>query len=93
MNMKFTIPPQLAKYLQTIKRSKSAIVGLLLIALFAYTAYVVNAATNVKSDGTSSTPSNKIVFDKAVLKAVTDRNQVPDQTTLGSLGKPDPFAR
>ncbi len=93
MNLKFSLPTSIRSYLRSLSKAGTAIVGISLIAVFGYTAYVVNSASNVKSDATSGAKTTKIVFDKATLKALSTRDQVSDQTALGALGKPDPFTR
>lgn len=91
MNIK--LPTNFKSYLKTLSRLRTALVGVLLIGIFGYTAYIVNAATNVKSDGTTPATSSRIVFDKAILKTVSARTNVSGETNLGTLGKPDPFSR
>lgn len=93
MNLKLSLPTSLKPYLKLLARSRSAFVGLVLISVFGFTAYIVNTATNVKSDGTSDTKADRILFDKTAIKSVKSRDQVPDQTALGALGKSDPFSR
>ncbi len=91
MNLK--LPHNFRNYLKLLSRAKTALIGVLLIGIFGYTAYIVNAATNIKSDSGTSAADTKITFDKATLKALANRNNVPDQTPLGALGKSDPFSR
>jgi hypothetical protein len=93
MNLKLALPTSLKPVLKSLSKARTAMVGLILIGIFGYTAYVVNTASNVKSDATSGAKTTKIVFDKATLKALSTRDQVSDQTVLGTLGKPDPFTR
>lgn len=92
MNLKLALPSNLAVYLKVLSRARTALVGLFLIAVFGYTAYIVDAATNIVP-AAPATSSPKIVFDKAALAAIKDRTQVNDKTELGNLGKTDPFAR
>lgn len=92
MNLKLQLPSNLQAYLDFLTKARTAIVGVLLIALFGYTAYVVNAASNVKTDLTSTDASTKITFDKTALQALQSRNQVSGTTDLGTLGKSDPFS-
>lgn len=93
MNLKLALPTSFTPYLRSLSKARTALVGLIIIAIFGFTAYVVNSASNVKSDVTSDAKTKKIVFDKATLKALSSRDQVSDQTALGALGKPDPFTR
>lgn len=93
MKMKLALPTSIQPYIHSLAKARTALVGLILIGVFGYTAYVVNLASNVRSDATSGTKSTTIIFDKATLKSLSSRDQVPDQTALGALGKPDPFTR
>ena len=91
--MNLTLPHNFGNYFKILSRSKTALIGIVLIGVFGYTAYLVNGATNVKSDSTTTAAGPKITFDKATLKSLANRTNVPDQTPLGTLGKPDPFSR
>lgn len=93
MNLKLSLPTNIKPYLKLLAKSRTALVGLVLVGLFGFTAYIVNTATNVKSDGVSDEKAARIIFDKSAIQAVKTRSQVPDQTVLGTLGKSDPFAR
>ncbi len=90
MNLK--LPHNFRNYFKVLSSLKTALIGIALIGVFGYTAYLVNGATNVKSDSPGAVAGPKITFDKATLKSLANRNNVPDQTPLGTLGKPDPMA-
>ncbi|MEO7617882.1 MAG: hypothetical protein ABIS59_03495 [Candidatus Saccharibacteria bacterium] len=91
--MNLQLPTNFKPYLKRLSLLRTPIVGALLIGIFGYTAFVVNLATNVKSDGISATTTPKVGFDKATLKAVSKRTNVSGETALGTLGKSDPFAK
>jgi hypothetical protein len=91
MNLK--LPTNFKPYLKRLSRLRTPVVGVLLIGIFAYTAFIVNGATNVKSDGVTPSTTPKVSFDKATLKTVSNRTNVSGYTTLGTLGKSDPFAK
>ncbi len=90
---KFKLPTNIAPLLKKLSQLRTAIVGVLLVGIFGYTAFIVNGVINAKIDKTTTASTTKITFDKSALKALTSRSDVPDQTALGTLGKPDPFAR
>jgi hypothetical protein len=96
MNLKLDLS-EIKKYLPLLQRIQPFVVGLALIGVFAYTAYVVNGALNVKP---SETPlavdpkhpaTTKITFDKNTIEAVKKLNVVQGDVPVGGLGKDDPF--
>ena len=91
MNLK--LPTNLKHYLKHFSRLRTPIVGVILIGIFGYTSFIVNGATNVKSDGKTTSTEAKVSFDKATLKSVSSRTTVSGYTTLGTLGKSDPFSK
>jgi hypothetical protein len=94
MNMNFKLDLDIKKWLPLIKKLQPYIFGLLLIAVFAYTAFTINSALNVKPDPTAVAPPStaaKIVFDKATINSVKNLNVVQGDVPTGTLGKPDPF--
>jgi len=93
MNLKFDL--DLKKLLPILRRFEPYVFGVALIAVFAYTAIVVNAALNVKpvADPTlaPASPTAKITFNKQTIEAVKKLNVVQGTVPTGDLGKDDPF--
>ena len=79
-----------AVILPLLKRARAAIVGVVLIGVFGYTAYAVNAALNVTPAVVPATPVG-ISFDKGTLDSLKNLTPVPDTVAPASLGKSDPF--
>lgn len=83
------------KILSALQRLQPYIFGVALIAVFAYTAYVVNGALNVKpaevTGAAAANPAAGIKFDKATIDAVKKLDVVPGTVPTGDLGKGDPF--
>lgn len=82
------------KILPVLRKLQPYIFGVALIAVFGYTAYVVNAALNVQPDTTQAAapdPTAKIVFDKKTIDAVKSLQVVQGTVPAGDFGKTDPF--
>lgn len=68
--------------------------GVGMIAVFAYTALVVNAALNVTADPSVAAipdPAAKIIFDKTTIASLKALDVVEGAVPTGDLGKSDPF--
>ncbi|HVQ44039.1 MAG TPA: hypothetical protein VMT30_03675 [Candidatus Saccharimonadia bacterium] len=92
MNLKLDL--DFKKWLPIVRRLQPYIFGLALVGVFAYTAYVLNAALNVGPDPTpvaTANPATKVVFDKATIDAVKSLDVVEGGVPVGDLGKSDPF--
>lgn len=93
MNLKLDL--DLKKILPILRTAQPYVFGLVLIGVFAYTAWVVNAALNVKAAetvaGGGAKPAPKIVFDKTTIEAVKNLDVVRGEVPIGDLGKSDPF--
>jgi hypothetical protein len=92
MNMKFDL--DFKKLLPMAQKLQPYVFGVLLIAVFGYTAWVVNAALNVQPDTTISAaadPTAKIKFTKTTIDAVKKLDVVQGSVPTGDLGKSDPF--
>lgn len=92
--MKLDLNFNYKQLLTYLRLAEPYLVGFALIAIFAYTAYFVNAALNVKPAATATTATTvKISFDKATVQAVKNINVVSGQVPTADLGKTDPFGR
>jgi hypothetical protein len=91
MNLKFNLDPK--TILPMLRKAQPYIVGILLIGVFAYTAYVVNQALNVAPAAAPSAtiPKVSISFDKKTIDSVKSLNVVSGQVPASNLGKTDPF--
>jgi hypothetical protein len=91
-NLKLKIPSvnDLKLLLPILKKIETPLVGLALVAIFAYTAYIVQLSLNVKATAPSA---SKVVirFDQPTLDSLKSRTTVDGSTPLGTLGKSDPF--
>ena len=94
MNMNFKLDLDLKKWLPIAQKLQPYVFGILLVGLFGYTAYVVNAALNVKpivSTVPTVNPASKVSFDKATIDSVKKLEVVQGTVPTGSLGTNDPF--
>ena len=91
-SLKLKIPNlnDLKRLLPLLKKAETPFVGLALIAVFGYTAYIVQLSVNVK--GEAPTASKIVIkFDQQTLDSLKNRTTVDGSTPLGILGKSDPF--
>ena len=98
LNLNLDLKPEdLKKILPILWRYEAYIFGVILIAVFGYTAYVVNAALNVGPASTSSLPSpaSKISFnskaDQETIQSLKSLQNVQGNVDSGSLGTTNPF--
>jgi hypothetical protein len=96
MNMNLKMDLDLKKILPVLRQAEPYIFGGVLIAVFAYTAWIVNGALNVKPVAAPTSSSTiqakpKIVFDKKTIEAVKNLSVVTGDVPTGDLGKDDPF--
>jgi hypothetical protein len=90
--MKMKLNFDYKQILAYLRLGEPYIVGVLLIGIFGYTAYFINAALNVKPAKTATTTASlNIVFDKTTVQAVKNINVVSGQVPAVNLGKSDPF--
>ncbi|MDB5179177.1 MAG: hypothetical protein JWN01_1120 [Patescibacteria group bacterium] len=93
MNLKLDL--NLKKILPMLRQLEPYVFGAALIAIFGYTALVVNGALNVKPAANSAlTPAKlaeKITFDKKTIETVKNLQVVQGNVPTGDLGKDDPF--
>ncbi len=91
MNLKFNFNTK--AILPLLQQVQPYIVGALLIGVFAYTAFIVNQALNVKPATTPSAtiPKVTLTFDKKTIESLKSLNVVPSQVPATSVGKTDPF--
>ncbi len=80
-----------SKILPQLKRFEPLLVGLALIALFGYTAYVINGTSAEPTAAPEQTKT--ITFDAKTIQSLKERTVVSDQVEPGSLGKSDPFGQ
>ncbi len=82
------------KWLPILRQLQPYVFGVILVAVFAYTALIVNTALNPKPDATAPVavdPAAKIRFDKPTIDAVKKLDVVQGTVPTGDLGKSDPF--
>lgn len=93
MNMNLKLDLDYKKWLPILRQAQPFVFGALLVAVFGYTAYTVNAALNVKPQaaGVVATPKAKITFDKKTIEVVKKLDVVQGTVPTGDLGKSDPF--
>jgi hypothetical protein len=92
MNLKLSLNPK--ALMKALRLAQPYLFGAALVAVFAYTAYVVNGAMNVMpapraADSGSST--TKITFDKKTIEALKNLDNVSGAVPAGALGSEDPF--
>ena len=94
--MKLAFPTKLmmnpAQALAKLKRAQPYVVGIVLVSLFGYTAYVVNTALNVTPD-TAANTAKPITFDRPTLNSLKRLDVVSGQLPSGEVGKDNPFTR
>jgi hypothetical protein len=93
-NMNLKLDLDYKKWLPLLRTAQPYVFGLLLVGVFGYTAYVVNAALNVAPDATPAATTNaaaKITFDKKTIQSLKDLEVVAGNVDTGALGKSDPF--
>jgi hypothetical protein len=96
MNMNFKLDlNSVKKFLPVLRQAQPYAFGLVLIGVFAYTAYVVNAALNVQPAPATSVSTvalpTKITFDKATIDSVKSLEVVQGDVPTGGLGTHNPF--
>jgi hypothetical protein len=95
MNLNLSFKPQeLKKILPVLRALQAPVIGLVLIGVFGYTAYVVNGALNVQPDkskasGVKEVP--KITFDKSTIQTLEKLEAVSGDVPTGNLGQSSPF--
>jgi hypothetical protein len=85
MNLKLDLNMQtLRAVLPVLRKAQAAIYGLLLIGVFGYSAYIINAAINVVPASTQATITAlpKVTFDKATIDALRNRNKVDSSVPI-----------
>jgi hypothetical protein len=92
MKMKFKLNFNSKTILPVLLQAKPYIIGVFLISVFGYTAFVVNAALNVQST-TATTPAPRVTFDKATITAIKNLDVVSGQVPTVTIGKDNPFVR
>jgi hypothetical protein len=85
---KFKLTPQTV--LPMLVKARPYLIGISLIAVFGYTAYIVNAALNV-TPAAGLPASVGVSFDKTTLNSLKNLTTVPTTIPPASLGKTDPF--
>jgi hypothetical protein len=95
MNLSLNLDAEsLKKLLPLLWKAQPYIFGALLIGVFAYTAYEVNAAVNVKAlpaSAISQTGEAKIIFNQTTINSVKNLQPVGGDVPTGTLGSSNPF--
>lgn len=83
----------LKKLTPLLAKAQVYIYGVAVIAVFAYTAYVINQALNVQPAQSQSViqPVPKITFNKSTMDQLKSLSGVQGSVSLGSLGESNPF--
>ncbi|HEX3082294.1 MAG TPA: hypothetical protein VHQ86_03500 [Candidatus Saccharimonadia bacterium] len=84
----------LKKLLPVLKMLQPYLVGVALIAVFAYTSYVVNNALETKADpnATAAQPAApRIIFDQSAITTIKNLEVTQGQVPTGDLGTSNPF--
>jgi hypothetical protein len=76
--------------LRVLHRLQPIIIGTMLIGVFGYTAYTVNAALNVVPTAVPNVPVG-VSFNKATLDSLKTLTNVPSTIAPSALVKSDPF--
>lgn len=90
-NLKLDLKFSPQAILTVLAKAERTIVGIGLIGLFGYTAFVVQSATNAKADPVTSAAT--ISFDQKTIDSLKTLTVVNGDTPVGSLGKSDPFGQ
>jgi hypothetical protein len=79
--------------LPILGKAQGLIFGCAVVALFGYTAYIVNQAVNVQPAASQSViqPLPKITFNNQTMNQLKTLNNVGGSVPLGSLGTNNPF--
>jgi len=92
MSLNLSLKPQdLKKLLPVLRKAQPYLVGIVMIGVFAYTAWVVNAALNVKPSTATTAAPPKISFDKATIDSLKNLQAVEGTVPTGTLGSGSPF--
>ena len=95
MNLNLSLDPEsLKKILPALWKIQPYLVGILLIAIFGYTAYEVNIALNVKPVTIAAAPtitSAKINFNQTTINSLKSLQPVGGDVPTGTLGSSNPF--
>ncbi|HUD11595.1 MAG TPA: hypothetical protein VMS08_04230 [Candidatus Saccharimonadia bacterium] len=95
MNLKLSLNPEdLKKLLPLLWKIEPYVFGAVLVAVFAFTAYEVNGALNVKPLATVAAPAtaaSKIVFDQSTINSLKTLQPVGGDVPTGTLGSNNPF--
>jgi hypothetical protein len=83
----------LKQLVPALAKAQVYLYGVAVIAIFAYTAYIVNQSLNVQPAQSQSViqPLPKITFDNKTMSQLKDLNNVGGSVPLGSLGTNNPF--
>lgn len=92
MNAKLSLKFDKEQIIPFLKRAEAPLVGLALIALFGYTAFVLQGVNKLQPEAPAET-AKTIRFDAKTLESLQGRNNVPGQVDPGIIGKSDPFGR
>jgi hypothetical protein len=92
--MKMKLDLDIKKWLPVLRKAQPYVFGIVLIGVFGYTAYIVNASLNVQASTTVVTvpaPASAVTFDKSAITTVKNLQVVQGTVVTGELGKSDPF--
>lgn len=94
MNLKLDL--NFKTILPVLRKLQVYIFGLLLVGIFAYTAYEVNLALNVQPatlspESASTAGATKITYDAKTIAALKKLSSVSGEVPTGDLGTTDPF--
>jgi hypothetical protein len=92
MNISFKFDLNAKTVLPMLHKAQPYIVGVILIAVFGYTAYIVNAALNVAPIlPAASSQAAPTTFDQPTINSLKNLNQVQGTLPTGNVGQNNPF--
>jgi hypothetical protein len=92
MNLNLSLKPEdLKKLLPALQKLQPYLFGSILIAVFGYTAYEVNAALNVQPGTPPASTQAKITFDQPTINSLKSLQAVGGDVPTGTLGTDNPF--
>lgn len=74
-----------------LRRAQTLVVGIVLIALFAYTALVVQRAINVKASDVTPVPVT--VYNQTTIDQLKSATAVDSSTPASGIGESSPFGQ
>jgi hypothetical protein len=94
MNLNMKLDLKSFRFTQAqLRRALPPVVGILLVALFAYTAFTIRAALTAVPNDSQTATTTVATFNKATIASIKALTVVPDQTNITNLGTSSPFSQ